>query len=165
MRIINPDDFLQTPAGRVWTPERSAEAWEACYRALEECVMPLARVARVVLVCGVQGAGKTHWIAAQPDHREEVVYFDAALPGARHRRPIVAIARRHGVPIDAVLIRVPLQTALDRNARRAADIRVPEEAVRLVAERFEAPTPEEGFGRIRIVDGTGGAARFDHLIP
>jgi hypothetical protein len=32
---INPDAFLQTDGGRVWTPERNAEAWRRSFEALD----------------------------------------------------------------------------------------------------------------------------------
>lgn len=147
---INPDDVLATPEGRVWTPERSAEAWAQCHAALEAALAG-GQVSHVVLVCGVQGAGKTRWIASRPDDAG-AVHFDAALPGARHRQPIVAIARRYGVPIDAVYIRAPLAVALARNARRPADTRVPEAAIRSVAAQFEVPCVEEGFRRVEVID-------------
>lgn len=105
---------------------------------------------RLVIVCGLQGAGKSTWIAAQ-DRDAGRVYVDAALPGVRHRAPIIAIARRHGVPVEAVWIRVPLDVALYRNRRRRADTIVPEATIRSVANLFEPPTVEEGFAQVRIV--------------
>lgn len=36
--VINPDDFLETDTGRVWTPERSAQAWLQSYDALERAL-------------------------------------------------------------------------------------------------------------------------------
>ena len=34
-RVFNPDDYLQTPEGRVYTDERNAAAWERIYSELE----------------------------------------------------------------------------------------------------------------------------------
>ncbi|MEN3233721.1 MULTISPECIES: AAA family ATPase [Methylobacterium] len=147
---INPDDCLETEEGRVWTPERSRQAWQACYETLRRALRADDGPRTVVIVCGLQGAGKTTWIGRQARH-PEVVYFDAALPGARHRRPIVEIARSAGARLEAVWIDVPLALALTRNASRPADRRVPEEAIRSVAGLFEAPTAAEGFDRITVV--------------
>lgn len=33
--IIDPDRFLETPEGRLWTPERDRDAWAAAFEALE----------------------------------------------------------------------------------------------------------------------------------
>lgn len=148
--IINPDDVLNTPGGRVWTPERNAEAWARSYEALEQALAHASRDVRVIVVCGVQGAGKTSWIASQAPTMP-VIYFDAALPGARHRAPIVATARRHRNPIDAVWIDTPLEIAIERNARRAADTIVPLSSLLAVAKQFEAPAVSEGFDRVLTV--------------
>ncbi len=149
-RVIDPDDFLETADGRIWTVERNAAAWAQAYEKLETCLADPSFTGRVVIVCGVQGAGKTHWIAAQPAS-SGTVYFDAALPGARHRAPLVAIARRHGVSIDVVWIDTPLATALARNACRSPDKRVPTDAILSVAGQFEPPAGAEGFGRVDVV--------------
>ncbi|MCJ2059341.1 ATP-binding protein [Methylobacterium sp. J-048] len=91
-----------------------------------------------------------------PDHFLETesgrVYVDAALSGARHRAPIIAVARGYGVPVDAVWIRVPLAVALERNRQRRADRVVPDASIRSVARLFEPPTREEGFSAVRIVE-------------
>ncbi len=148
---INPDDFPETNDGRVWTPVRNASAWEHSYKALERAIKDAEGTPRVVLVCGIQGAGKTTWIASQPAS-PTTIYFDAALPGVRHRALIVGITRRLGVPIDAVWIRVPLEAAIARNARRPSDKVVPVAVIRSVANQFEEPTTAEGFDHILIVD-------------
>ena len=149
---INPDDFLETAQGRVWTPERGEAAWDQSYRALEQAIMQHAGPVRVVLVCGVQGAGKTSWIAAQPPC-PGIIYYDAALPGVRHRAKIIAIARRFGAAIAAVFIDTPLAVAIERNACRSPDRIVPVSAIRSVAGQFELPSTDEGFGSVRICKG------------
>ncbi|KAF2992761.1 hypothetical protein MJC1_00340 [Methylocystis sp. MJC1] len=44
---IDPDVFLQTPTGRVWSPERSREAWLRSYDALKEALAAAERGANV----------------------------------------------------------------------------------------------------------------------
>jgi predicted kinase len=148
--VIDPDSFLETGSGRLWTPERNAEAWRLAYAALDRALAG-GVIARVVIVCGLQGAGKSTWIARQDDDAGRA-YVDAALPGARHRAPLVAIARNHGVPVEAVWIRVPLDLALERNRQRRADRIVPEASIRSVARLFEPPGIGEGFSDVRIVE-------------
>jgi predicted kinase len=149
-RVIDPDAFLETEAGRVWTPERNAEAWRQAFAALRGW-LEAGTVARVVVVCGLQGAGKSSWIAQQAPEAG-TVYVDAALPGARHRAPIIALARSCGIPVAAVWIRTPLALALERNRQRPADRRVPEESIRSVDRLFEPPSTDEGFVTVRIVE-------------
>lgn len=149
-QVIDPDSFLETGSGRHWTPERNAEAWRLAYAALDRALAG-GGIARVVIVCGLQGAGKSTWIARQHDDAGRV-YVDAALPGARHRAPLIAIARNHGVPVEAVWIRVPLDLALERNRQRRADRIVPEASIRSVARLFEPPAIGEGFSDVRIVE-------------
>ena len=149
-RVIDPDTFLTVDGRHVWTPARNVEAWRLAHDALRRTLAD-GTVAQVVIVCGLQGAGKSSWIARQaPD--AGTVFVDAALPGARHRAPLIAIARDFAVPVEAVWIRTPLPVALKRNRRRAPDRRVPEANIRSVDGLFEPPTPAEGFAAIRIVE-------------
>ncbi|MCJ2123642.1 AAA family ATPase [Methylobacterium sp. J-077] len=148
--VIDPDRFLETEAGRVWTPERNAEAWRLAYAALEQALAG-GRIDQVVIVCGLQGAGQSCGTAGQ-DQDAGGISVDMALPGARHRAPIIAIARGHGVPVEAVWIRVPLEVALERNRQRRAHRIVPEASIRSVARLFEPPTHGEGFSEARIVE-------------
>ncbi|WP_174286775.1 AAA family ATPase [Sphingomonas bacterium] len=151
-RRINPDDFLETAGeGRVWSPERDAAAWECAFAALDsalsDATLPLNRV---VIVCGLQGAGKSTWIDRQrPD--QGVIYFDAALPGIRHRKPIIQMAQRYHVPVEAIWIRIPLTIALERNRRRDPDKIVPEDSIYSVERQFEEPTLAEGLSRVSMV--------------
>lgn len=151
-RYFNPDDYLETPAGRVFTPERSAAAFEQAYSDLERALRTAAPAAHLFVVVGLQGAGKTTWI-----HRnaaglgESAFFFDAALPRAVHRARAVAIARCAGVPVTAVWVRAPLEVALARNQLRRHDHRVPEFAIRSVHSIMERPSVSEGFGQVREV--------------
>ncbi|WP_343527366.1 AAA family ATPase [Sphingomonas sp.] len=149
---INPDDFLETPEGRVWTPERNAEAWRLSYAALERAIEQAPASVRVVVVCGIQGAGKTTWISSQPAS-PSTIYFDAALPGARHRTEVIAIAKRLGATVEAVWIDTPLDVAIQRNAARPPDKMVPIPAIVAVAGQFEAPVAAEGFDHVSVQDG------------
>ena len=156
VEIINPDHFLETPSGRVWTPERSKEAWARCFRLVEAHLQGPAPGSqhRLLIVCGLQGAGKSEWIRRNVQQRAPCICFDAALPGARHRLPLLELARRYGATATAVWIDTPLDTALARNALRAPDKRVPKASIRSVASQFEPPVHEEGFNEILQLDGT-----------
>ena len=152
--VINPDHFLEVDGKRIWTPQRNKLAWEKCFCVLEEKCRKLDRKSGLVLlVCGVQGAGKSSWIRNRAESFAPCICFDAALPKARHRRPVVEIVRRAGVPIKAVYIDVPIEVALFRNMARPKDERVAEAAIRSVFSQFEAPTRAEGSEDILRIDG------------
>lgn len=145
-RIVNPDDYLETPAGRVFTAERSHQAWEQAYAAVEAL---LAQASRLYLVMGVQGAGKSSWVARHATGLEEhAVIFDAALPARRHRERMLKLARAHDVPVTAVFVQASLEQALSRNAARAPDKIVPEHALRSVFAMLEVPSVEEGIDTV-----------------
>ena len=61
-RVFNPDDYLQTPEGRVYTDERNAAAWERSYSELEALFREATQETHFFIVIGVQGSGKTTWI-------------------------------------------------------------------------------------------------------
>jgi hypothetical protein len=148
---INPDDFLLTRSGRLWTPERSKAAWEQAYAALAQALardrgdaLP-SHERELYLVCGLQGAGKSTWIRDNARRLAPCIFFDAALPRAIHRLPIITIARSAGTAVHAVWINVTLEVALQRNSLRPGDERVPEASIRSVAAQFEPPTVSEGY--------------------
>ncbi|NHV26105.1 AAA family ATPase [Burkholderia sp. D-99] len=154
IQVINPDTFLETATGRVWTPERSKAAWSSSFAALESALASHAEnPPPILVVCGVQGAGKSHWIGTHAHEYAPCICFDAALPGARHRKPIIDIARQRNAAVHAIWIDTPLDVAKARNARRPADERVPDGSIESVASLFEPPTVDEGFASITRIKG------------
>ena len=148
-RVFNPDDYLQTQTGRVYTDERNAAAWERIYSELEELFRDSTADTRFFIVLGVQGGGKTSWIRRHIGSLgSSAICLDAALPARRHRARALALAQRFSVYSIAVWINVTLERALEQNARRAPDEVVPEFAIRSVFGLIEAPTLEEGFREI-----------------
>ncbi|SDE98801.1 AAA domain-containing protein [Blastococcus aurantiacus] len=129
---------------------------------------------------GLQGAGKSTWVAAElagnhavvskdhwprARHREarqrhvvagllaagRSVVVDNTNPSAAERAPLVAAARVAGVPVRAVWVDTPLEICLARNAVRPAERRVPLVGVHAALGRFEPPSVEEGFARVDVV--------------
>ena len=155
-RVFNPDDYLQTAEGRIYTEERNAAAWEQMYADLESLLSTAEPQARLFVVMGVQGGGKTTWIRSNYEALgPSAVFMDAAVPARRHRARAVGLARRCGVRTVAVWINTPLGQALTQNAQRPDDEVVPEFAVRSVFGLLEAPSPDEGFDEVIVVDGRG----------
>jgi hypothetical protein len=152
-RYFNPDDYLETGSGRVFTPQRSAAAFDRAYADLEAALLAASPSAKLFVVVGVQGAGKTTWIRSEAEQLGPTAYFfDAALPRAVHRARALGISKAAGVPAVAVWVRASLETALERNELRRIDHRVPEGAVRSVHSIMEAPSTTEGFDEVREVE-------------
>lgn len=153
-RVFNPDDYLWTPEGRVYTEERNAAAWERMYVDLDAMLRIAKPETCLFVVMGLQGGGKTTWIQKNYETLDpSAVFVDAALPARRHRERVLALAKRAAVRTVAVWVNTPLDRALAQNAQRPDDEVVPEFAVRSVFDLLEAPCPEEGFDEVMVVNG------------
>jgi hypothetical protein len=148
-RIFNPDNYLQSEAGRVFTEELNAAAWERIYSEIETLFRSANAATRFYLVMGVQGGGKTTWVRNNlASLGQEAIVLDAALPARRHRARALALVARYDIHAVAVWIKVSLEQALAQNVLRPADEIVPEFALRSVYSLLEAPAKDEGFSEI-----------------
>ncbi len=145
---INPDHFLQTDAGRVFTSELNVEAWKRSYEALTVALLNATAAATIYVLVGPQGSGKSTWARTLVENDDQAIVFDAILVKQSEREPILRAARARQVPSIAVWFRTPLETCLARNATRPQDEVVPERGVRNVHAAVEPPTTAEGFHSI-----------------
>jgi len=99
---INPDHFLNTPEGRVTTPERNTWAWEQCFAVLPTAVAASVVSRKIYALVGAQGSGKSTWAAETRAREPDAVIFDAILVKRSERAPILSEARRQGVHAVAV---------------------------------------------------------------
>jgi len=81
--------------------------------------------------------------------RRPVTYMDATHLTPAERQPYIEIAAWYGCDVEAVFFDVPLEVCMERNRQRARV--VPEEAMRLMAEKLVPPRLEEGFSRVTVV--------------
>ena len=147
MVYVNPDDFLGHP--RVFTEARNQEAWRACKDLIDRTLRETQSPYNFYLVCGVQGAGKTHWVKENGKRFvEPAIVLDATNPRARDRAGAIAQARRFSCRLICVWISCSLDVALARNRARSKDQVVPDDIIRLVFNDFEPPTIEEGFDAV-----------------
>lgn len=142
---INPDHFLETPEGRVTTSERNAWAWEQCFVALPEVLKVAQPSARLYVLVGAQGSGKSTWAKQLIERESSAIIFDAILVKRSERAPILLAAKEHGVPAVAVWFRTPLAVCLSRNANRPPDQVANEQGLRNVYAAVEPPAQAEGF--------------------
>ena len=152
LRHINPDHFLDSPQGRLTTPERNALAWQQCHAALDAALRGAAPGARLYLMVGAQGAGKSAWARRRAAEEPGAIFFDAILVQRIERAPLLAAAARQRAPAVAVWCRAPLALCLARNAARPADEIADEQGLRNVFAALQPPSLGEGFERIVEVD-------------
>jgi predicted kinase len=134
----------------------------------------------LVVMVGLQGAGKSTWVAGHlagthvvvsKDHwpnarRREArlrrvvaealaegasVVVDNTNPSPAERAPLVELARAAGVPARAVHLDVPLETCLARNDARTGRARVPLVGVFSTKARLTPPSTAEGFAEVLVV--------------
>jgi predicted kinase len=143
-----------------------------------------------VILCGVQGAGKTtlyrdrfvetHVRVAmdllRTRAREEAFVrlclqerqrfvVDATNPTPTDRRRYVRPAREAGFRVVGYLVEVSDAEALARNAARAGPRRVPAAALVGTGRRLVRPTPEEGFDELwHATAAPGGGWRIEPLL-
>lgn len=150
---INPDHFLQTPAGRITTPERNALAWQSCFAALDVALSRARPGTRVYVLIGPQGSGKSTWARWRKVEEPDAIIFDAILVKRSERRPILESVRQHSSAAIAVWFQTPLDVCLARNAARPPDEIAAEQGIRNVHAALEPPGDAEGFaGIIEIAD-------------
>lgn len=149
---IGPDIFLDLENRDFVSREQAVAAWDQAYAQLEAEVQRRRGVGTLNVVCGIQGSGKSTWIASRlATARPEEVFFDAALPSRKHRVRAVALAKAANCKVVAIWLEVPLSEALIRNARRQRASRIAESTVHHVFEQLQPPSTDEGFDHVVLV--------------
>jgi predicted kinase len=143
-----------------------------------------------IVLCGVQGSGKTTLYRdcflethvrismdlLRTRHREaelldlclrtrQPFVVDNTNPAPADRRRYVEPARSAGFRVIGYLVEVDPAEALGRNAEREPRRRVPVAGVAGTARRLLRPTPEEGFDELWHATGApGGGWRIEPLL-
>ena len=146
---INPDHFLDLDREQSISREEGLAAWEQAYTRLGEALHALGGAATLYVVFGLQGGGKSTWVAGNAPHLgEQAVFFDGPLPSRRHRQRALAIASEVGCRAVAVWVNTPLAVARARNTSRRGLARIKDETLMHVFESLEPPSLDEGFSEI-----------------
>lgn len=145
---INPDHFLETRTGRITTPERNAKAWQSCFAALDLALSATRLDAKVYVLIGPQGSGKSTWAQRRTIEEPDAIIFDAILVKRSERQPILERVQQHSRTAVAVWFRTPLDVCLARNASRPPDEIAAEQGIRNVHAALEPPSHAEGFAEI-----------------
>jgi predicted kinase len=83
---------------------------------------------------------------------QPVTIVDATNLRRRDRKPFVALAKKFGAELEAVVFDTPVAEAKARNRKRARQ--VPDEVIEALAGRLQFPTEAEGFRRIRTISAS-----------
>lgn len=148
---INPDHFLETPEGRLWTTERNAQAWALCHAAFDTALASAAPGCRVYLLVGAQGSGKSTWARKRAQQEPDALIVDAILVTRAERASLLGKAAARHARVVAVWFQTPLSECLARNAARPADQICAEQGIRNVFAALEPPTAAEGFASVIMV--------------
>ena len=143
---VSPDHFLNLEEADVVTKEQVASAWELAYGELKGKLVAAGEQAKLYVVFGLQGAGKSTWVAQNASLMGSgAVFLDGPLPSRRHRSRALGIASEVGCKAVAVWVNTPLEVARARNSTRRGLACIREEAILHVFEHLEPPSIQEGF--------------------
>lgn len=145
---INPDHYLETSTGRLWTSEKNSLAWEKCFLDLEAALKQNQLDSDLYILIGCQGSGKSTWAKNHLCHSPNSIIFDAILVKETERAPILKLAKQYNKTCIAVYFQTPLATCLQRNKQRPLDEIVNEQALINVYSAIEMPDFDEGFRKI-----------------
>ena len=145
---VSPDHYLHLEVAQEVTRAQVAQAWEDAYAELKQKLLDAGQGATLYVVFGLQGAGKSTWVARHALGAPHAIFLDGPLPSRRHRQRALRIAAELGCPAVAVWINTPLELAMARNALRRGLACIQTEAILHVFEHLEPPTREEGFSDI-----------------
>lgn len=154
--VISPDNFrIRDDGSYDSSSEASERAWDETYSAVLGALV--AKPAVLTLLVGLPGSGKSTWAYGRQcfleTHEFTEVVVDATFSRRIERTPLLQMAARSQVPVDAVVFMTPLIECLSRNSTRPPDRRIPFSVIARMHENMqrEPVLLDEGFRTITAV--------------
>lgn len=79
------------------------------------------------------------------------VIFDSTAVSVKRRRPLLEVAKKHGMFAYAMAIEIPLEQIKQQNKGRKWE--VPEFVIDRMFNQYVRPSEEEGFDRVKVHTG------------
>lgn len=156
--VICPDDLLidYATGTYAWSADAAYAAWLRSAARFTSALAD-ADMDRLVLVVGLPGAGKTTWIAANPQAPNVLVLDAAAMCRRAERKWFIQQALNAGWLVEAIMLDVPFDVCVARNAARPDGRRVPDDNMQRWRRALQGAPPalDEGFVSITVLKGLG----------
>lgn len=117
--IIHPDSIREELTGDVQNQSRNAEVFKLAFQRMDEALK----------------SGKS-------------VIFDSCAQSRERRKAIIQIGKKYDAEIHAIVFKIPLEVAKERNAKRERV--VPNFVLERMNSQWEDPSKDEGFDFISI---------------
>lgn len=117
--IIHPDSIREELTGSVQDQSKNAEVFKLAFQRMDAAL----------------NSGKN-------------VIFDSCAQSRERRKAIIQIGKKYNAEIHAVVFKVPLEVAKERNAKRGRV--VPNFVLERMNSQWEDPSEDEGFDFISI---------------
>ena len=127
---ICPDSFIGYSKEDPWTPTSVRLAWKQADQLLEESISG-----------------------------DKDIVFDATFTTPKRRKKYIQIAKQNDLEIHAVYCRIPLEVAIERNAKRDKYRQVPLTILEDMFNRLVPPSTEEGFDYVYSYDSLTGKTK------
>lgn len=83
------------------------------------------------------------------------IFADATHISKKSRAELLRRIKDKSIEKYIICFNIPLQTALEQNAKREGLARVPDKVVKEMYQKFQPPVLDEGFDKIYIVEPDG----------
>lgn len=137
--ICLDDYFYDSKGVYSWNPQLDLVAWKKLTGKLEEILVRQSKTDPAPIIV------------------DDIFYY------LDRRAEIIDMAMRHARPAVCVFLDTPLEVAVQRNAQRSDDRKIPEDVIRKMHKSMAYPAPSEGWRRIYKLDDMSLTLMWDRL--